>query len=330
MQDKPSAPPALNLRFEGEPDGKPFHAWREEFARECLDMDFEPLGTGLFRAEVRLNALPRLHICHATGTPQRHHSPPDTSRRSGVFSVLLPRGTRIRQEQGRKSVEGGDGDVLLGDMSRPWQADMAPFQRLAGLVVEREMLLALVPTAEELACRRIPASPALVSLLGGVLDLAAQLGPDLDTPAREAVSRHLVDLLALVLGAKGDTAELARGRGLAAARLMVIKRFVVAQLSEPTLSVREAATRHGVSPRYVQLLFEQTGTTFTSFLMEQRLLAVHDRLTNHPGRRASIARIASDCGFRDLSTFNRAFRRRFGATPSDIRAEALVRAGIMP
>jgi len=33
----------------------------------------------------------------------------------------------------------------------------------------------------------------------------------------------------------------------------------------------------------------------------------------------SITSIAFDCGFGDHSYFNRSFRRRFGATPSDIR-----------
>jgi AraC-like DNA-binding protein len=319
----------IKLRFEGEPDSKPFHAWREELAREFLDMDFEPLGTALFRAAVRLNPLPGLHICDATGTPQRHYSPPETSRRSGGFGVLLPRGTRIRHEQGRKSIEVGDGGVLLGDLSRPWQTDMAPFQRVTGLIVEREMLLELVPSAESLSARPIPAEPRLVALLTGTLDLGAEHSPYLDPLAREAVSRHLVDLVALVLGAKGDTAELARGRGLPAAQLMVIKRYVADQLSEPKLSVREVAARHSVSVRYVQLLFERSGTTFTRFLMEQRLLAAHARLSNVLTRTASITQIASECGFGDLSTFNRAFRRRFGATPSDKRAEGLRRSGII-
>src|SRR5262245_65875978 len=130
----------------------------------------------------------------------------------------------------------------------------------------------------------------MVSLLTRTLDLATQSGPDLDPLAREAVSRHLVDLIALVLGAKGDTAELARGRGLAAAQLMVIKRYVVDQLSDPRLSVREVAARHSVSVRYVQLLFERSGTTFTKFLMEQRLLAAYDRLTNVLTRAAKIGR----------------------------------------
>src|SRR5262245_28210654 len=204
MQDVPSAPSVIKLHFEGEPNSRSFHSWREEIAREYLDMDFVPLGTGLFRADVRVNALPGLCICDATGTPQRHYSRLETSRRSGRFGVLLSRGTRFRHEQDRKSTELGDGDVLLGDLSRPWQSDMAPFRRVTGLVVKHEVVLALVPNAEDLACRHIPVSPAMVSLLTGTLDLATQLGPELDPLAREAVSRHLVDLIALVIGVKGD------------------------------------------------------------------------------------------------------------------------------
>ena len=36
----------------------------------------------------------------------------------------------------------------------------------------------------------------------------------------------------------------------------------------------------------------------------------------------TIGAIAYDSGFGDLSYFNHAFRRRYGATPSDIRAAA--------
>ena len=38
----------------------------------------------------------------------------------------------------------------------------------------------------------------------------------------------------------------------------------------------------------------------------------HDELT--------ISEIAYGAGFNDLSTFNREFRRHFGATPSDLRS----------
>ena len=36
----------------------------------------------------------------------------------------------------------------------------------------------------------------------------------------------------------------------------------------------------------------------------------------------TISAVAYSVGFGDLSYFNRTFRRRFGATPSDIRAAA--------
>ena len=35
-----------------------------------------------------------------------------------------------------------------------------------------------------------------------------------------------------------------------------------------------------------------------------------------------IGAIAFDAGFADLSHFNRSFRRRFGGTPSEVRAQA--------
>jgi AraC-like DNA-binding protein len=44
----------------------------------------------------------------------------------------------------------------------------------------------------------------------------------------------------------------------------------------------------------------------------------------------TVSDIAYECGFSDLSYFNRAFRRRFEATPSDIRAEAQARARQRP
>jgi AraC-like DNA-binding protein len=38
-----------------------------------------------------------------------------------------------------------------------------------------------------------------------------------------------------------------------------------------------------------------------------------------------VSAIAFDAGFNDLSHFNRAFRQRFGVTPSEIKAAALRR-----
>src|SRR5262249_37756430 len=130
------------------------------------------------------------------------------------------------------------------------------------------------------------------------------------------------DLMALTLGASRDAAEVTGGGGLRAARLSAIKSDIVNSFSEPELSLTQIAARHRVTPRYVQALFELEGATFSSFVLELRLAYCPCMLRDPMRAAKSISCIVYEAGFGDLSHFNRAFRRRFGATPSDVRAEA--------
>jgi AraC-like DNA-binding protein len=88
----------------------------------------------------------------------------------------------------------------------------------------------------------------------------------------------------------------------------------------PDLTVHIIAARQGVSARYAQRLFEESGSTFTEYLTEQRLTAAHRALRAGTATAATISGVAYDCGFSDVSHFNRLFRRRFGCTPGDVRA----------
>ena len=94
---------------------------------------------------------------------------------------------------------------------------------------------------------------------------------------------------------------------------------VMAALGRNDLCLSEVATRSGLSPRQAQRLFEQAGTTFTEFVLEQRLLLARKLLGDPRARTRKISDIAHSSGFSDLSYFNRAFRKRFGTTPSDLR-----------
>jgi AraC-like DNA-binding protein len=74
-----------------------------------------------------------------------------------------------------------------------------------------------------------------------------------------------------------------------------------------------------VTPRYVQMLFDVDGMTFSEFVVEQRLAQAYRMLTDALFLASSISAIAFEVGFSNLSYFNRTFRRRYGASPSDIR-----------
>jgi AraC-like DNA-binding protein len=70
------------------------------------------------------------------------------------------------------------------------------------------------------------------------------------------------------------------------------------------------------------MLFEGEGSTFTEFVNGLRLARVYRTLSDPRLCDRTIGALALECGFRDLSHFNRLFLRAFGATPSDVRARA--------
>ncbi len=88
------------------------------------------------------------------------------------------------------------------------------------------------------------------------------------------------------------------------------------------LSIHEVAHRQAVSPRYVQKLFEEAGTTFTEFVLSLRLEAARAMLVSPRYAEWTITAISQEAGFGDLSHFNRRFKARYDQTPSEVRARS--------
>jgi AraC-like DNA-binding protein len=97
--------------------------------------------------------------------------------------------------------------------------------------------------------------------------------------------------------------------------------YIVANL-DGDVSIAAIAQRHHLKPRSIQMVFEAEGTTFTDFVLDQRLARARLMLCDPRLAGQKISTFAFDAGFGDLSYFNRVFRRRFGATPSELRAES--------
>jgi AraC-like DNA-binding protein len=135
---------------------------------------------------------------------------------------------------------------------------------------------------------------------------------------RPLASEHIHDLAALAVGAGREAEEMAKGRGVRAARLQAIKGDILAHL-QTELTLDALADRHRVSPRYVRMLFESEDTTFSEFVREERLKRAHRMLLSPRFDDLRISEIAYEVGFNDLSYFNRSFRQRFGTTPGEIR-----------
>jgi AraC-like DNA-binding protein len=131
------------------------------------------------------------------------------------------------------------------------------------------------------------------------------------------------DLIAGTIGATRDGWAIAEGRGIAAARLRAIITDISAHLADCDLSVAKIARRHRVTRRYIHKLFENEGLTFSSFVRGQRLFRAHEILSDPKRADRKISSVAFAVGFGDLSYFNRAFRRCYAATPTEIKQLAM-------
>jgi AraC-like DNA-binding protein len=190
------------------------------------------------------------------------------------------------------------------------------------VLVPRNALAPLVSNAEDKAMQVIPRDiDALRLLVSYMRTLHGELA--ITTPGlHAAAATHMYDLVALALGANRDGGALAQERGLRAARLVAIKADILARAGDRNLTLAAVAARHKVSPRSVQLLFETEGTTFSQFLLRERLARAHRMLTHPRYAGMTVSAIAFAAGFGDLSHFNRDFRRHYGATPTDVRSAA--------
>ena len=86
------------------------------------------------------------------------------------------------------------------------------------------------------------------------------------------------------------------------------------------LSLSELAAEGAMSPFHFLRVFEQVvGVTPAQYMLRTRLRRAAVELRNS---QESVAAIAGECGFSDLSTFNRQFKRVMGATPGAFRIAA--------
>jgi AraC-like DNA-binding protein len=87
--------------------------------------------------------------------------------------------------------------------------------------------------------------------------------------------------------------------------------------ADAKLTLGSLAREAGLSPYHFLRTFESlTGLTPHQYLRRARLREAALRLAAEPSK---VLDIALDCGFGDVSNFNRAFRAEFGASPRAYR-----------
>ncbi len=295
-------------------------SWREILSRKLMHTDVRPLNDNPFQAEAFMRALPGVRFGWGKFSPSLH-----TRTRAMVagdnddfFFLLNLEGTFVATQRQREvSLVAGEAALLacseLGSYVRP---DLG---KILALRVPSLALTGLVPDAYDRVARAIPRESEALQLLTNYAYALNDSQALATQELRKLAVTHLYDLIAIALGTSRAGGEAASARTLGAMRFVAIKKYVAHNLARPDLSITEVALRHRLSPRQVQRLFEASGLTFSEFLLRERLGQVYLTLTDPSALDRSIGDIVLACGFGDISHFNRAFRRRYGSSPSEVR-----------
>jgi AraC-like DNA-binding protein len=286
----------------------------------------EPLRDYRLRLDITKRALPEAIIMSGTLCGVRHAIRSKGSVSSSEDELLVAvnlSGRTVVQSRDRELVL-LDGDAML--MTRdttslnfihPTPANMLGFR------VPRDAIAPLADCIDDALIRMVPAGSEAIKLLVSYARGIAEEQQSLDTPElQRLVATHIHDLIALAAGATQDGQAVARGRGIRAARLRAIMSDITANLGSCDLTVAAVAQRQRVTRRYLHKLFEGEELTFSNFVLSQRLSRAHRMLRDPRFGDRSISSVAFEVGFGDLSYFNRTFRQRYDATPSDIRHSA--------
>ena len=297
--------------------------WRDIYSQLYGPLEVTYAADRPFSASIEFTRIGNLGLTTSLSTVERFVRTPRCVAVGGSDSLHLAlnlgRSRMLASQLGRETLFGPGTMALLTD-SEPGAFGAGAGNKWLFVTIPRRQLTDVVPSADDAVAVPLGrGQPAMRYLRRYLALLLRPEGIEDDDVLSDHIETTLLDLTALALGARRESADVACLRGRRAARLQMILAAIGNGFDAPGFSVHSVAASVGLSPRYVQDLLHQTGRTFTGRVLERRLQKARALLTDPRRFTRRITDIALDSGFNDVSYFNRMFRRRFGVSPTEVR-----------
>lgn len=293
--------------------------WREEYARQMIRLDFEPIPDTRFVASMQ-PVVPGIRMLRSSFSPGFTLRDDDLIKDGDdSIGIVISRSNRIDVFKTR-DFQLGLGDAAMLRVSEPGRlGSVESFQYVALMVPAIELKHRGVGSEAERFLSRASEGLQLLRSYISALERQRFCG---SPSAIDAIERHMYDLVALACNAQTTVGE-SHLSAVATARLLRAMEHIALHYADPSLTLEAAAHAQGISPRYLQRLFETSTMTFNERVNELRLQRARGLLSQPEESGTSISDIALKAGFSDISHFNRIFKRRFGAPPSAFRSAVM-------
>jgi AraC-like DNA-binding protein len=320
-----SNPDRILFATDALPERDRFPVFCEEMFRRIVGCDIEQRESTPFRGVLDIRRAAAVSVANIAVTPA------DIIRNAGhktdgnddiVVQLWQQGGAHLTQARRENPIKAREGVIL--DNTNIGRLCIEETSRFWTLTIPRARIANLAPNIVRLAGTKLAGGFSFQLLLGYLERTRAH-----DLTGDDRVARlfgdQIVDLVAFALGAEGEAREHVKRGGVRAARLTEVLHGIESRIADPKLSAATVAAQLGVTPRYVHVLLEETGRTFSQHVLEARLVRAVELLRDPAKCDRKISELALEAGFADLSHFNRAFRLQFGDTPSGIRASTALR-----
>jgi len=317
-------PPPTSMRFSAAalPEADRLAIWREEFGRKFVHLDIAPLQDDPLRYDASFQLLDTASAGLGTMSAVRC----ERSRRmiadcNDDILMLVPLTGRLQVDQAGQEATLGPGDALVRRSDDPgctW-SEAGHFLTLS---LPQAVLGAKLADADRLRMTVLPGGSGALQLLVGYARLLFEAPGGADPALGRLARDHLLDLAAMAIGANRDAWVLAQEGGARAAHLAAIDASIARGHRDPGFGMAQVSRALGLSPGHIRKLLAARGASLSDLVMAARLASVRADLTDPRRAGVPVSQLAYAAGFNDISYFNRAFRRRYDCTPTDMRARS--------
>ncbi|KRE42749.1 helix-turn-helix domain-containing protein [Knoellia sp. Soil729] len=256
-----------------------------------------------------------------SGAQQVHHLSRHVAQGpSGTYFLNLPLvGEGMALQDGRVSVT-GPGDFVLVDGDRPFTLEFGTrFQQLA-IAIPRHRLDPLLADPTQSNCVVIKGDTGAGAIASTAIQSLAAQRCRLRPREAHGIANVLVELVSLAVTAAVEQ----RPAPLRLRRFQAVLDEVERRLCDPGLRPQDVARELSISVSYLTKLCSEHGTSFGRIVLNRRLDRARSLLTAEAaaggaGAGMTVTEVANACGFSDSGYFARAFRARFGTTPTEHR-----------